>query len=63
MFSHLLALRNGSSESLDAGHVRSPLAAIGVHAFSEAVGADVKVRQRPHGGDSIGNIHGAIHFH
>jgi hypothetical protein len=40
MFLHLLALGNGSSESLNAGHVRYPFTFI-VVVSSEAVVADV----------------------
>ena len=47
MFLHLLALRNGSSESLDAGHVRYPFRFTVVVVSSEAVVADIETRQCP----------------
>ena len=46
MFLRLLALRNGSSESLDAGHVRYSVAVL-IRALSKVVATDIQTRQRP----------------
>ena len=42
VFLHLLALRDGGSESFDAGHVRYPLSSVVVPIPPELVAADVQ---------------------
>ena len=53
MFLHLLALGNSSRESIDASHVRYPLAFVDVVRLSEAIAADVQTRQQCPLGDVI----------
>ena len=49
VFLHLLALRNSSRESFDAGHVRYPSAGPRILVSSEVVAANIQTRQRPLG--------------